>query len=236
MRSCLSSAKRFFSSARRALTSSTFPVFVREAAGLGGEHFEFHLEADVGAADLAGVGDDLVALVGEILELGEQVTSLVQQFLIVLRRVVEQRRPALRARCRAFLAGGKPLADFVALLDEFPEVPVLDGERLDVFDLLPDRRAEIGLRLAQQVHLAGGITHALGSADIAEGLGDACEKIAGGGHGSDLLCEIFRCRLSITEKSSSVVTLPETVPVQTSSLSRRRMILPERVLGRPGAK
>ena len=40
----------------------------------------------------------------------------------------------------------------------------------------------------------------------------------------------------MTEKSSSVVTLPEMVPVVTSSLSRRRMIFPERVLGKPGAK
>ncbi len=40
----------------------------------------------------------------------------------------------------------------------------------------------------------------------------------------------------MTEKSSSVVTFPEIVPVQTSSLSNRRMIFPDRVLGKPGAK
>ncbi len=40
----------------------------------------------------------------------------------------------------------------------------------------------------------------------------------------------------MTEKSSRVVTLPEMVPVQTNSFKRRRMIFPERVFGKPGAK
>ena len=40
----------------------------------------------------------------------------------------------------------------------------------------------------------------------------------------------------ITEKSSSVVVSPLISPLVASSLSRRRMIFPERVLGKPAAK
>ena len=46
----------------------------------------------------------------------------------------------------------------------------------------------------------------------------------------------FFCRLLTTVKSSRVVTLPVTSPVATSSFRIRRMIFPERVLGRAGVR
>ncbi len=85
------------------------------------------------------------------------------------------------------LAFCEAASNLVPLFDEFSEVPVFDGERIDAFGFLPYRRTELGFGFAQQVHFARGITHALGFADVAESLRETGDEIAGGRHGESVI-------------------------------------------------
>ena len=152
-----------------------------------GENIDFYLEAVVDAADIAGLCDDLVAFAGEVFEARDDGDALIIQACLRGRRGVEQVGSFLMGGIEACFTGVELGLETVAILDELAQIPIFDGEPFDGISLFPDFHAKEGLGFAQQVHFAGGVTHALVAPEDTECLGNAGEEVTGGGHGKAVL-------------------------------------------------